>query len=105
VRSKELGEYFGPMKDLTVVSRSFLKIEGPFSTYSLTRSAGRYGLPAFPVVPMPNAMIPPVDVPATRSKTSCKCLPTPSSIAARIVAGMIPRIPPPSIESTLIRLI
>src|SRR5437762_14104412 len=48
-------------------------------------------------------MIPPVDVPETKSKTSCSSRPICACRASKMAAAMIPRIPPPSIERTLIR--
>src|SRR5215218_1399111 len=44
--------------------------------------------------------MPPVDVPATRSNSCAMREPVRRSISARTVAGMIPRMPPPSIERT-----
>ena len=49
-------------------------------------------------------MMPPVEVPAIRSNRSAVCLPVRSSRFASTIAGITPRIPPPSIDSTFIRL-
>jgi hypothetical protein len=46
----------------------------------------------------PSAMIAPVEVPAIRSNSSHAGRSLRRSISARTSAGMIPRIPPPSIE-------
>ena len=49
----------------------------------------------------PIARIPPTEVPAIRSNSSHAGRPVRRSISARSTAGMIPRIPPPSIERIL----
>src|SRR5258707_13141 len=50
---------------------------------------------------MPSARIPPVDVPAIKSNSSQMGLPDCFSMAASTTAGMIPRMPPPSIARIL----
>ena len=45
--------------------------------------------------------MPPVEVPAIRSKSSETGFPVSDSILARTMAGMMPRIPPPSIDRIL----
>src|SRR5487761_435547 len=74
---------------------------GPFCTYKSTSWLGEYGPLRLHFVPIPSAMIPPVDVPEIRSNACHKSLPTQLCILSRITAGIIPRIPPPSIASTL----
>src|SRR5258708_4533489 len=60
------------------------------------------GLPACgPGFTMPNARMPPVDVPAIKSNSSQIGLPDCFSMAASTTAGMIPRMPPPSIARIL----
>src|SRR5215212_7847087 len=59
------------------------------------------GLPPSPGIVRQRARIPPVDVPAMRSNVSAIGLPVRSSISASTIAGIIPRRPPPSMESTL----
>src|ERR1051326_2020165 len=46
-------------------------------------------------------MMPPVEVPESMSNRSLIARPVRSSMASRINAGMMPRIPPPSMASTL----
>src|SRR3954452_15760015 len=48
-------------------------------------------------------MIPPVEVPAIRSNSSAVCLPVRSSRSASTIAGITPRMPPPSTDRTFIR--
>src|SRR5712692_1005298 len=68
----------------------------------LTMSAADFSaLPSAPGLTSPSAMIPPVDVPVTRSKRSLMGRFVRTSISARTRAGIIPRIPPPSTASTL----
>ena len=67
------------------------EVPSPCSTYSSIRSWGLSGLGRH----RPQARIPPVDVPAIRWKTSlARC---PARISRRMVAAMMPRMPPPSI--------
>src|SRR5690242_1259929 len=47
-------------------------------------------------------MIPPVEVPATTSNSSATGLPVHRSISSSTIAGMIPRMPPPSMERILV---
>lgn len=52
------------------------------------------------LAPSPRAMMPPVDVPTTRSKWSSTGSPMSASRPARSAAAKTPRTPPPSIAST-----
>jgi hypothetical protein len=67
-------------------------------------SADQSGRPSSPFMVSAQARMPPVDVPAIRSKVSATGLPVSRSSSASTIAGMIPRIPPPSMERTRINL-
>src|SRR5205807_9966334 len=79
------------------------KIVVPSLKYSSNISVAAYcDLPACgPGFTMPSARIPPVDVPAIKSNSSQIGLPDCFSMAASTTAGMIPRMPPPSIARIL----
>src|SRR5215210_6633414 len=63
-------------------------------------SAECSGLPSGPGRVRPQARMPPVEVPAIRSKRSAVGRPVRRSISASTRAGIRPRMPPPSIAST-----
>src|SRR5918992_2406290 len=63
-------------------------------------SAEYSGLPPGPGRVSPQARIPPVDVPATRSTSSAVRRRVRRSISASTSAGISPRMPPPSMQST-----
>src|SRR6266511_6488338 len=69
----------------------------------VSRSEAEYlGAPDGPGAVKPKVRIPPVEVPTMKSKSSAHDRPVRCSISTRMRAGMMPRIPPPSTERTLI---
>jgi len=68
------------------------KISRPLSSYnSRSLCAERSGFPALPGFASPKAGIPPVDVPAIRSRSSATGRPFFASMYSRIIVGMMPR--------------
>ena len=82
-----------------ILPRNSWGMRGPSSTYMRTSSAAvRAGCPAESGRVNPQARIPPVEVPAITSKSSAMGRPVRRSISDSTVAGMMPRMPPPSME-------
>ncbi len=78
------------------------KILEPSRSYISARLRAVYrGAPVVFGMVRPRARIPPVDVPATRSKRCAVGRPVRRSISASTMAGMIPRMPPPSMDRIL----